>query len=276
MKKAAWYRQAWLHVALWLLGFLTALPFLCMAVMSAKDLGQLTLSFWAWPSPFRWENYWFGVQATLRYLANSLFVSGVVCALTLAGAALAAYAFSRFKFPGRDTLFGALVGALLIPNALMLVPLFLVCRSLGLLDTVWGLILPQVAGALPLAIFLLRSFFDDIPRDLFDAARIDGAGEWTVLWHVVMPVSKPVFSTVAVLNLMASWNNYIWPLLAVQQESLRTLPLGLAFLTSERDLKFEPGHVMAAYFMASLPLLILFLLMTRQFVKGLTSGALKE
>jgi raffinose/stachyose/melibiose transport system permease protein len=265
-----------LHAALIALALLTALPFVCMAVMSAKDLGQLTVSFWAWPAPFRWDNYLFGLRATVRYLGNSLLVSAAVCTLTLFCAGLAAYAFSRFRFFGRDTLFGTLLLALMVPGALVLVPLFLVCRTLGLLDTAWGLILPQTAAALPLAILLLRSFFDELPRDLFDSARLDGASEARVLWHIVVPLSQPVFSTVAVLNLVTSWNNYIWPLIAVQSERLRTLPLGLAFLTAEQDLKFEPGRVMAAYFMASLPLLILFLLMTRQFVKGLTSGALKE
>ena len=276
MNRAGILRQWLLHGLLAILALLTALPFAIMAVMSAKDLGQLTLSFWAWPSPFRWENYWFGLRATVQYLGNSIAVSAAVCVLTLVCAALAAYAFSRFRFPGQKTLFGTLLLALMIPSALLLVPLFLVSRELGLLDTVWGLVLPQTAGALPLAILLLRSFFDELPHDLFDAARIDGASELRVLWHVVVPLSVPVFSTVAILNLLASWNNYIWPLLTVQSESLRTLPLGLAFLVFEQDLKFEPGKLMAAYLMASLPLLILFLFMTRPFVKGLTSGALKE
>lgn len=269
-------RQWALHFVLALLALLTALPFALMVLMSSKDLGQLTLSFWAWPSPFRWENYGFGLRVTLHYLANSLLVSGAVCALTLVCAAVAAYAFSRFRFRGRRGLYGALLLALMIPNALLLVPLFLLCRELGLLDTAWSLVLPQAAGGLPLAILLLRASYDGLPRELFDTARIDGASELRVLWHVVVPLSLPVFSTVAIVNLLASWNNYIWPLLAVQTESLRTLPLGLAFLVFEYDLKFQPGKVMAAYLMTSLPLLILFLFMTRPFVKGLTSGALKE
>lgn len=265
-----------LHGVLACLALLTVLPFAIMAAMSAKDLGQLTLSFWDWPAPFRWDNYVFGLRVTLHYLTNSLLVSGAVCGLTLLCAGLAAYAFSRFRFRGRRGLFGALLLALMLPNALLLVPLFLLCRELGLLDTAWALVLPQAAGALPLAILLLRTSFDGLPRELFDAARIDGASELRVLWHVVVPLSLPVFSTVAILNLLASWNNYIWPLLAVQTESLRTLPLGLAFLVFEYDLKFQPGRVMAAYLMSSLPVLILFLFMTRPFVKGLTSGALKE
>ncbi len=279
MKKTVKSRSSiqWaLHGGLSVLALLTAVPFVLMAAMSAKDLGQLTLSFWSWPSPFRWENYWFGLKVTVQYLANSVLVSGAVCGLTLVCAALAAYAFSRFSFFAQKGLFASLLVALMIPSALLLVPLFLLCRELGLLDTMWVLVLPQTAGALPLAILLLRSFFDELPRDLFDAARIDGASEVRVLWHVVVPLALPVFSTVGILNLLSSWNNYIWPLLVVQSESLRTLPLGLAFLTFEYDLKFEPGKVMAAYLMTSLPLLVAFLFMTRPFVKGLTSGALKE
>lgn len=269
-------RQWALHFVLALLSLLTALPFALMMMMSSKDLGQLTLSFWAWPSPFRWENYWFGLRVTSHYLANSLLISGAVCALTLVCAGLAAYAFSRFQFRGRHGLFATLLVALMIPSALLLVPLFLLCRELGLLDTTLGLILPQAAGSLPLAILLLRTSYDGLPRDLFDAARIDGASDLRVLWHIVVPLSLPVFSTVAIVNLLSSWNNYIWPLISVQAETLRTLPLGLAFLVFEYDLKFQPGKVMAAYLMTSLPLLILFLFMTRPFVKGLTSGALKE
>lgn len=276
MRRGFTTRQWLLHAVLIVLSLLTALPFAIMALMSAKDLGQLTLSFWAWPSPFRWENYWFGLRVTIEYLANSLLVSAGVCVLTLVCAGLAAHAFSRFRFPGKRGVFSAFVMALMIPHALLLVPLFLVCRELGLLDTHWGLVLPQAAGALPLAILLLRSFFEELPCDLFHAARIDGASELRVLWHIVVPLSLPVFSTVAILNLLSSWNNYIWPLLTIQSESLRTLPLGLAFLVFEQDLKFEPGKLMAAYLMTSLPLLILFLFLTKPFVKGLSSGALKE
>lgn len=269
-------RQWGLHAVLAVLALLTALPFAIMAAMSAKDLGQLTVDFWSWPAPIRWENYLFGLRVTLGYLLNSLGVSAAVCGLTLACAALAAHAFARLDFRGQRPLFAVLVVALAIPGTLLLVPLFLLCRVLGLLDTVLGVVLPQAAAALPLAILLLRTFFEELPRDLYDAARLDGAGEWRVLWHLVVPLSLPIFSTLAIYNLVVSWNNYLWPLLVVQSESLRTLPVGLAFLTAEHDLKFEPGKVMAAYVMASLPLLILFLVLTKPFVKGLTGGALKE
>ena len=268
--------QISLHVLLGVLVLLTLLPFAVMLMLSSKDLGQLTLRFWDLPSPVRWENYLFGLRVTVRYLGNSLLVSAVVCALTLTFAGLAAYAFSRFRFRLRGLLFTSLLGTLMVPATLPLVPLFLVCKNAGLLDSFWGLVLPQTAGALPMAMLLMKTFFDQLPGDLFDSARIDGANELQVLWQIVRPLCLPVVSTVAILNLLATWNNYIWPLIAVQNESLRTLPLGLAFLTAEQNLLYEPGKVMAAYAIASAPLILFFILATKPFVQGLTNGALKE
>lgn len=275
LERISW-PQVGLHVVLGVLVLLTLLPFAVMLMLSSKDLGQLTLRFWDFPSPIRWDNYLFGLQVTVRYLGNSLLVSGIVCALTLVCAGLAAYAFSRFRFRLRTPLFTGLLGTLMVPATLTLVPLFLVCKNSGLLDSFWGLVLPQTAGALPMALLLMKTFFDDLPGDLFDAARIDGANELQVLWQIVRPLCLPVVSTVAILNLLATWNNYIWPLIAVQNESLRTLPLGLAFLTAEQNLLYEPGKVMAAYAIASAPLILFFILATKPFVQGLTNGALKE
>ncbi len=157
----------------------------------------------------------------------------------------------------------------------MLVPLFLTVRQLGMLNHYSGLILPQVAGSLAMAIFLLKNFFDEIPRDFFDSARIDGAREWQVLQHIVLPMSKPIISTVAIVNVLGSWNNYVWPLLAVRDEALRTIPLGLAFLDTEYYLRFEPGKTMATYAMASVPMVVFFLCAVKTFIKGLAGGAIK-
>lgn len=275
-----WQRISWnsvaLHAALGVLVLLTLLPLAIMLAISSKDLGQLTLRFWHWPDPIRWENYLFGVRVTARYLFNSLAVSGAIAALTLLCAALAAFALSRLRFPLRTAVRQSLLATMMVPAVLTFVPVFLLCRALGLLDSFWGLVLPQVAGALPMAILLLQTFFDDLPGDLFDSARIDGAHDGQVIWHIVRPLSTPVFCTVAIINLLATWNNYIWPLIAVQRESLRTLPLGLAFLTAEHNLQFEPGKVMAAYAVATVPLVAFFLIATKPFVQGLTSGAIKE
>lgn len=267
--------QLSLHAILIILAFLSLVPFLVMLLISAKDPAQLFTRFWGLPDPIRWENYLFGWQVVSKYVLNSIVVSAATCAVTIAIAAPAAYATSRMTFFGRRFVYFAIIALLMVPGVFMLVPLFLTVRGLGLLNSYPGLILPQVAGSLPIAIFLFHGFFSDLPNDLFDAARIDGAPEWRVLAHVVVPLSIPIVSTVAVLNVLASWNNYLWPLISVRDEALRTLPLGLAFLWTEQDLRFFPGKEMAAYVIGAVPLLLCFLVAMRPFMKGLSSGALK-
>lgn len=263
------------HAILMLLVFLSLVPFLMMVLISAKDSAQLFTHFWGLPNPIRWGNYAFGWQVVAQYISNSVLVSAATCALTIGLAAPAAYAMSRMNFVGRRVMFMAVIALLMVPGVFMLVPLFLTVRELGLLNSYPGLILPQVAGSLPIAIFLFHGFFSDLPKDLFDAARIDGANEWRVLGQIVLPLSLPIVSTVAILNLLASWNNYLWPLICVRDDELRTLPVGLAFLWTEQNLRFSPGKEMAAYVIGAIPLLICFMLAMRPFMKGLTGGALK-
>ncbi|MCX7019995.1 MAG: carbohydrate ABC transporter permease [Candidatus Sumerlaeota bacterium] len=246
-----------------------------MVQLAFKDSAQITVDFWGLPNPFRWENIAFGFTVTIGCIANSMLVSGLVCALTLVLAALAAYSFSHLRFCGSEAVFLLVVGLLMVPGVLVLVPLFLTTRDLGLINSYWGLILPQVAGGLPLGILFLRSFFDGLPADLFDAARIDGASEASVLRHVVTPLSKPILSTVAVLNILATWNNYVWPLVVLRDALLRTIPLGLAFLVTEYDLQRQPCKQMAAFAVASIPMIVCFLVAMRPFMRGITSGALK-
>ncbi|OAM88562.1 hypothetical protein AW736_17170 [Termitidicoccus mucosus] len=264
------------HLALALAALATLMPFFVMLLFSLKDFAQTSWSFWSPPSPWRWENYGFALKASGAYVGNSLIVSAGACSLALLAAVPAAHAFSALAAKWSSRAYALVVAMLMVPNILLLVPLFLVTRSLGLLDSYLGLILPQAAGMLPVTIFLLKESFDGIPRDLFDAARIDGAGEARVIAHIVVPMSMPIFSSVCILNLLASWNNYVWPLITTQTPALRTIPLGLAFLVTEQNLMFEPGKLMATYAVASVPLVVFFLIAMKPFVRGLASGALKE
>lgn len=264
------------HFALAVAALATLLPFFIMLLFSLKDFAQSSWSFWSPPSPWRWENYVFAAKVSGAYVGNSLIVSACACSLALFVAVPAAHAFSAMAAKWSARAYALVVAMLMVPSILLLVPLFLVTRSLGLLDSYLGLILPQAAGMLPLTVFLLKETFDQIPRDLFDAARIDGAGEARVIAHIVAPMSMPIFSSVCILNLLSSWNNYVWPLIVTQSPSLRTIPLGLAFLSTEQNLMFEPGKLMASYAVASIPLVIFFLIAMKPFVRGLASGALKE
>jgi ABC-type glycerol-3-phosphate transport system permease component len=266
-----------LHAGLALLSLLTLFPFIMMLMIASKDRAQLATRFWGLPDPIRWENFATGFSLTQTYIFNSIVVSGLATLLTLLCATLMAYAISQLRFPGRDIVWFTSISLLMVPGILVLVPLFLTVRSLGILNSYPGLILPQVAGSLPFALFLFRTFFDQLPRDLFASARIDGASELSVMLHIVLPLSKPIVSTVGVLTLLATWNNFVWPLVCVRDEELRTIPLGLVFLFTELNLSNfpNPGLEMAAYAVASVPMLICFFFALRTFLHGLTSGAIK-
>ena len=260
------------------LAFLTLFPFLMMLLIAGKDRAQLQTRFWGLPSPVRWDNFGRAAELVAPFVVNSIIVSAAVTVLALLVASLAAYAFTRIPFRGRGAAWSLVIGLLLVPGVLVLVPLFLRVRELGLFNSHTGIILPQVAGSLPFAIFLFRNFFDQLPEALFGSAEIDGANDWQVLLHVVLPLSKPIVSTVGVLVLLSSWNNYVWPLVVTRDEALRTIPLGLVFLYTDLNLSNfpNPGLEMAAYAMGAAPIVVIFFLATRTFLQGITSGAIKD
>jgi ABC-type glycerol-3-phosphate transport system permease component len=226
----------------------------------------------------RWEHFARAAELVAPFVVNSIIVSAAVTVLALLVASMAAYAFARIPFRGRGAAWSLVIGLLLVPGVLVLVPLFLRVRELGLFNTYAGIILPQVAGSLPFAIFLFRNFFGQLPEALFGAAEIDGASDWQVLRHVVLPLSKPIVSTVGVLVLLSSWNNYVWPLVVTRDEALRTIPLGLVFLFTDLNLSNfpNPGLEMAAYAMGAAPIIVIFFLATRTFLQGISSGAIKD
>jgi ABC-type glycerol-3-phosphate transport system permease component len=163
---------------------------------------------------------------------------------------------------------------LMVPGIIALIPLFvLVVKHFGLQNNYLGLLLPYWAGGQVFGIFVLRTFFQSLPEELFESERIDGAGHFRLYWNITLPLSGPVLSVVAILNILGTWNDYIWPLLVLTDVKMRTIAIGLTFL---RDMKFpKPGVEMAAYVIASAPMLALFLVTMRTFVRGITAGALK-
>jgi multiple sugar transport system permease protein/sn-glycerol 3-phosphate transport system permease protein len=210
-----------------------------------------------------------------RYLFNSLFVSGIVTIAGLAVATTAAFAFARFDFRGRDWLFGLTVATLMIPSHITLIPNYLTLAKAGLLDTYAGLILPAISNGF--AAFFLRQYIRGIPRALDEAAYMDGARPLQVLWRVIVPISRPAIFSMGLYIFLAEWNNYIWPLVAVGDEDLFTLQLGLARLYS-----INPGEglidwplVMAASTITILPVLLGFFFVERHLVRGITMGAVK-
>lgn len=207
-----------------------------------------------------------------RAAANSLFVGVVTTGLVLFFCSLGGYAFAKFRFPGRDKLFGLMLATMMIPNILGIIPSYMLMRELGWLDTYLPLIVPGAANAF--GIFWMRQYITGaVPTDLIDAARIDGAGQFRIYWNVVLPVITPALAALAIMTFMGKWNEFFWPLVILRDEESFTLPVALSTLQSVHGQ--EVGVQMLGASLAVLPILAVFLLSARQFMAGLTAGALK-
>ncbi len=208
------------------------------------------------------------------YMLNTL----VVALLTVFGVILlgsaTAYILSRYRFSGHRALFLFIISTMMFPGVLTLVPSFLLVKSLGLLNTYWAMILPYIAGGQVFAIFVFKSYFEGLPEDLFEAARIDGAGHLQIYWQVVLPLSKPILSVVAIMNILGTWNNFLWPFITNTEGSHHVVSSGLYVLaTTAHASNFSTLY--AAYAISSIPLLVLFIYATKPFIRGVTSGAFK-
>src|SRR5918998_3924635 len=207
------------------------------------------------------------------YFKNSLIISiadviGMVIISSLAG-----YAFARLSFPGQKLLLYGLLIGLTIPVAAIIIPLYLTMRDFRLLDSYGSVIVADIALAAPIFVFIMRAFFKDLPRELDDAARVDGASEFQIFWQVMLPLAKPGLMTVALLEFLWSWNDLLLPLVFLVSDELRTLPVGMLFFQGRFTIDY--GLMTAGVLIISLPVTILFLVFQRDFVKGLASGALK-
>lgn len=286
-RRAAPPRDLLLHLPLLLLVALTFYPFVFLVQTSLKDNSQFFHDFWGLRPPYRWENYAQAWEAIRHYIGNSATVTAATVLGTLAVASLSAYAFARHRFPGKELLFHAVLALMMVPGVLTLVSAFMWMKQFplaggndlwgdggkGLLDSHLALVLPYVSGGQVFAIFILRSFMAALPEELFEAARLDGASEWRLYGRIALPLCKPAMGTVAVMTALSTWNDYVWPLLVLSDDRLKTLSIGLAFFRGTYVTTYGP--LMAGYVLASLPLLVLFLLTMRAFIAGLTSGALK-
>jgi multiple sugar transport system permease protein/raffinose/stachyose/melibiose transport system permease protein len=192
---------------------------------------------------------------------------------TVVFASLSAYVFARYRFPGRELLFYAVISLLMIPNVFQLIPRFMLVKDLKLLNTYWALILPYIAGGQIFAIFVLRSFFASLPQELFDAAKIDGASDLKTFLYIAVPLSRSIIATLAILRLQQAWNDFIWPLVSTTDSNLRTAIVQLSFLQGEYGTQIGP--MFAGYILGSVPLLIIFAFGMKQFIAGMTSGAIK-
>jgi multiple sugar transport system permease protein len=267
-------------VAIWVLlcagAALMTLPFIWLATSSLKDPSKIWLFPPQWiPDPFRWANY----RESLTSMPFHLFLRNTLTVVVfdelgiLLTSSLCAYGFARLRFRGRDTVFMVLLASMMLPWAVTMIPRYIMFKNLGWLDTLAPLIVPNWFGGGMFNIFLLRQFFRTIPGELTDAGRIDGCGEFTIFWRLVLPLAKPALITVAIFTFLNSWNDFMGPLIYLNSPDNRTLSLGLA---SFRDLYTTQWHyLMAASTAVTLPVIAIFFAAQRYFVQGIVLTGLK-
>jgi len=258
-----------------LVALIVLIPLLTAALNGFKSNADLLLHPFSLPQVWVWENYSSVLSsgAFWRQMLNSVLVTAGTAIGVVALASMAAYIFARLEFPGRELLFNFFTLGLLFPIAVAILPLYITLRQAGLIDSLWGIILPQIAFGLPGNILILRGFFASIPRELDEAAAMDGCTPFGYFWRILLPLMRPALAAVAVLTMVASWNNFFLPLLVLNSEQLYTLPLGIQQFQGQFGTDWS--RVLAFVTLALIPTIGFYLLAERQLVAGLTAGAVK-
>jgi multiple sugar transport system permease protein len=258
-----------LHAALLVGAFFMLAPLAWMVSTSLKEPGTIFIYPPQWlPQPVMWQNYvkTVTVMPFGRFYLNSTIQAVGVTALQLLTSSLAAFAFARLRFRGRDLLFLLYLGTMMIPFQVTMIPNFIVMRLLGWIDTFQALILPPAFSAF--STFLLRQYFMSIPLDLDDAARVDGASSFRIWWQIMLPLSGPALATLAIFTFMGQWNNFLWPLVVTNSEAMRTLPVGLATFQGQYSVQWH--LLMAGSVIALVPILVIYFIGQKWFVQGIT------
>jgi raffinose/stachyose/melibiose transport system permease protein len=273
-------RRRLARVGLYLLAFVTmaviVIPLAFSVLGGFRTSQQLSADPVGLPNPWVWENYSMLLRSGSfwRQIWNSTLVALLTTLVVLPAASMAAFVLARYSFRGRELVYGLFTLGLLFPVAVAILPLFIVLRQVGLLSNPLGVALPQAAFGLPISIIIMRPFFRGVPQSLQDAARIDGCGPLRFYWYVMLPLSRPVLSTIAVITIVGSWNAFLLPLLVLIDPNQHTLPIGVNNISSQYATDFS--IVLAYTTLSMIPALIFYALAERQIIGGLTSGAVKE
>lgn len=273
-KKAPSTTSVMRTVLLTVISLIILAPVVWFFLASFKDLTELGArppkilpEVWAFSNyteAFKMYNY-------MRYFMNSVIVTTVATLLTLLINSMAAYAFAKYNFRGRDGFFVLTLAMIMIPLQVILIPIYLVVSSMGMVNTYWGMIIP--AAATPTGVFIIRQYMLSIPDELIESARIDGAGEFRIFARIVLPLARPALAVVAIFSILWRWNDFIWPLLIAQDEKLYTLPVALALLNGQL---FVPENiVLAMSVMSIIPVLFMFVFMQRQIIQGIAATGMK-
>lgn len=270
-----WIARGLLYAALAVVVSLTLFPLLWMLSVSLMPAMEATrFPPRLIPETVTFEHYriLFAQLDLARYMANSAGLAVTITLISLLLNSMAGYAFAKFRFGGRDALFRLLLAAMVIPGQVAMLPLFLMLKEMGLINTYAGVVVPGMASIF--GIFLVRQYAQSIPGSLLDAARIDGAGELRIYWSLVLPLCKPILLTLAMFTFMGTWNDFLWPLIILTDRDLYTLPVALANLLGEHVQDTE--LMMAGSVLTLMPVVLLFLVLQRYYIEGLILGSVKE
>ncbi|MGA1804806.1 carbohydrate ABC transporter permease [Rhizobium sp. HT1-10] len=268
--------KAYLYLSLTLIAAIVLVPLLTTAIGGFKSLGDLRVNPFGLPAEWHPENYTdilFG-DRYWRQMMNSLVIAVLTVFLTVTVSAMAAFTFAHVRFFGSNFLLNYFLIGLMFPAATAILPLFIRIRDLGLLNTYWGVVLPQVAFGLGMSILLLRNYFKNLPEELFQAALVDGCGYIRFFWYITLPLSRPIIATVSIISFVGSWNSYILPLIMLNSESIYPWPLGIMVYRGEFGTQWQ--LVLAFITLTILPTIIVFFLAQKHIIAGLTAGAVKS
>jgi multiple sugar transport system permease protein len=267
-RRRRWGDRIVLYVLALIAFVILAGPLLWMVAGSLKTQGEVLANPPSLlPSEFQWGNYSrvFEQVPFGRYLLNSLLVATVVTVVALLFHSMAAYSLARLRFPGRQAIFMAILSTLMVPFTVIVIPLFVIVDWLGWVDTYQGLIIPMIPHAF--GIFLLRQFYLSLPRELEEAAIVDGASLVRVYWHIVLPLSRPILAALGIFFFLANWNNFLWPLVVTQSQDLWVVQLGIQQFTGQYGNQYQ--LIMAASTIAALPTLLMFFVFQKRLVEGI-------
>ena len=270
-------KQIIAHFAILVLMFFVMLPIYLLIIKSFKSPEQETAAPFSITFPFLWENYQLAWLFVKDYILNTVFIALMQTAGTLIVCSAASYAFVRYKFPFKNVLFLVILSFMMVPGILTLIPQYqMVLNVFNMKNNYFGVVLPSIAGAIPMGVFLLNTFFGGLPKDLFEAAELDGASRFRQYLVVALPLSVPILATLGIMQLLSAWNDLLWPQLILQDETMHTITIGLAPFTESYYNDFlSLGVPFAGYVIVSIPLLVIFFFASKQFIRGLTSGAFK-
>jgi len=274
-RSTAWNVLA--HVLLILWSLLVVLPLLWVLVSSFKTTDEVLGNPLTWPQGLEWRNYvnaW--TQSGIgRYFGNTVIVVGSALVIVMVLGAMCSYVLARFKFPGNRLIYYLMLAGLTFPDILAIVPLFFIQQNFGLLNTLPGLIITYVAFALPFTVFFLHAFFKTLPQDVYEAAQVDGAGEWRTFFSVMLPMARPGMASVAIFNFLGLWNQFLLPIALNTQTDNYVLTQGMASFQSQAGYAVDFGALFAAVVITVAPVLVVYIIFQRQLRSSVVVGALK-